>query len=49
MEELAGRDWLLSDLLGEDKYLREGDSLLRPGLYLDVPAYGYHLFEIAPG
>jgi hypothetical protein len=46
--ELAGREWLLADLLGEDRYLRGGDSLLRPGLYLDVPAYGRHVFDVTP-
>lgn len=48
-EELAGHDWRLGDVLGADEYVREGDSLLRPGLYLDVPGYGFHLFEFAPG
>ncbi len=47
-EDLAGRDWRLDDVLGEDVYVREGDSLLRPGLYLDVAGYGFHLFEFAP-
>lgn len=46
---LAGREWFLTDLLGEARYLREGESLLRPGLYLDVPGHGCHLFEITPG
>lgn len=46
---LAGRDWFLTDLLGEARYLREGDALLRPGLYLDLPGHGCHLFEITPG
>jgi hypothetical protein len=45
---LAGRTWLLKDLLSEAVYLRDGDGLLSPGLYLDVPAYGQHLFEITP-
>jgi hypothetical protein len=49
VDELAGREWFLTDLLGEARYLREGDGLLRPGLYLDVPAHGCHLFEITPG
>jgi hypothetical protein len=43
---LAGRTWLLKDLLSEAEYHRDGDGLLSPGLYLDVPAYGRHLFEI---
>ena len=45
---LAGRAWLLKDLLGDAQYVREGDALLSPGLYLDVPAHGYHLFEFTP-
>ncbi len=42
-------EWFLTDLLGEARYLREGDSLLRPGLYLDMPGHSCHLFEITPG
>jgi hypothetical protein len=45
---LAGRSWLLKDLLSDAEYVRDGDGLLSPGLYLDVPAYGHHLFEITP-
>ena len=48
LPELAGRAWLLRDLLSEARYERDGDRLLSPGLYLDVPAYGHHLFEITP-
>jgi hypothetical protein len=43
---LSGHDWTLLDTLGDARYVRPGDSLNAPGLYLDVPAYGYHLFEI---
>jgi hypothetical protein len=46
--ELAGRFWLLSDQLSEAHYLRDGDALVSSGLYLDVPAYGHHLFELTP-
>ncbi|MBC7932216.1 MAG: alpha-amylase [Rubrivivax sp.] len=46
--ELAGRFWLLSDHLSDAHYLRDGDALLSSGLYLDVPAYSHHLFEITP-
>ncbi|MET0622878.1 MAG: alpha-amylase family glycosyl hydrolase [Pyrinomonadaceae bacterium] len=45
---LANRAWLLRDLLGGASYERDGGGLLTPGLYLDVPAYGHHLFEITP-
>lgn len=43
---LRGRAWLLADALSDARYARDGDALLSPGLYLDVPAYGHHLFEI---
>lgn len=43
---LAGHAWLLSDALSDAQYPRDGDALLSPGLYLDVPAYGHHLFEM---
>lgn len=33
-------------MLGEAKYQRDGDALLKPGLYLDMPGYGYHLFQL---
>jgi glycosidase len=42
---LAGRSWELRDLVSDACYQREGDALLHPGLYLDVPAYGHHIFR----
>ncbi|UCC53368.1 MAG: hypothetical protein JSV68_05235, partial [Anaerolineaceae bacterium] len=50
-EDLGGQNWLLSDLLNANShatYVRDGDKLLEQGLYLDVPAHGYHLFDIKP-
>jgi hypothetical protein len=46
LHALRGRRWLLCDALSDAQYLRDGDGLLSPGLYLDVPAYGHHLFEL---
>ena len=43
---LEGRTLLLRDLLGEATYRREGDDLASRGLYLDMPAGGYHAFAI---
>ena len=43
---LAGTSWQLRDLLGSASYQRRGDELLDPGLYLDMPAYAYHLFDL---
>jgi len=44
---LSGCTWELRDLLSEARYDREGDGLLHPGLYLDMPAYGRHVFAFA--
>lgn len=45
-ESLRGREVRLRDLLGSDGYDRDGDELVSRGLYLDMPAWGYHLFEV---
>ena len=44
--ELAGRSWRLQDLLGDAVYERPGDDLLARGLYLDLPPWGHHVFEL---
>jgi len=36
----------LTDLMGSSKYIQDSDSLIAPGLYLDIPKWGYHVFEI---
>ena len=38
----------LRDLTGPACYEREGDELNQRGLYLDVPPWGYHVFEVTP-
>ncbi|MCI0462061.1 MAG: hypothetical protein L0Z62_34345 [Gemmataceae bacterium] len=38
----------LLDLLSSAQYERDGDELARRGLYLDLPAWGYHVFEVVP-
>ena len=43
---LAGGRWILRDMLSEISYEREGDGLAAAGLYLDMPAWGYHVFEV---
>jgi glycosidase len=44
--ELRGKRVLLRDLLSAAQYERSGDELATRGLYLDMAAWGYHLFEI---
>jgi len=42
---LARGDWILKDLLSEDKFVRAGDGLQNQGLYLDMAAHGVHLLH----
>ncbi|MGE5344646.1 MAG: hypothetical protein ACM3JH_01730, partial [Acidithiobacillales bacterium] len=44
--DLSGRVWRLADRLGPAAYERDGDDLAAKGLYLDMPAWGYHVFEV---
>ena len=46
--DLAGRTWRLRDELGDAVYDREGGELADGGLYLDLPAWGYHAFAVIP-
>ncbi len=43
---LAGGQVLLRDLLSDARYQREGAELAGRGLYLDLPAWGCHAFEV---
>jgi glycosidase len=43
---IRGRKLLLRDLMSPAQYERDGDDLAARGLYLDVPEWGYHVFEI---
>lgn len=44
---LAGKLYHLKDLMSPVVYERSGDSLVS-GLYFDLPAWGYHVFDIRP-
>jgi hypothetical protein len=46
--DLGGRPVLFADLLGSARYQRNGDELASRGLYLDLAAWAYHVFEVAP-
>ena len=43
--DLSGRTVRLEDRMGPARYDRAGDELLARGLYLDMPPWGYHVFE----
>jgi hypothetical protein len=47
-DDLSGRTWRLHDRLGEATYNRDGGDLSAHGLFLDLPAWGYHVFEVEP-
>lgn len=46
MPGLAGRTFDLVDLLGPVRYERQGDGLAGNGLYLDMPPWGHHVFDM---
>jgi glycosidase len=45
---LAGRRFTLVDRMSAARFERDGDGLVSNGLYLDMPAWGYHVFELRP-
>ncbi len=44
--DLDGRVWRLTDRMGPAVYDRNGTSLAAQGLYLDMPAWSHHVFEL---
>ena len=48
MPGLRGRDFTLVDLMSDARYRRAGDELVVTGLYLDLPAWGFNVFEVQP-
>ena len=44
--ELSGQTVRLKDLTGPASYDRDGSDLVSRGLYLDLPPWGYHVFEV---
>jgi hypothetical protein len=45
--DLTGRAVRLKDLMSPAGYDRDGNDLLSRGLYLDMPAWSYHVFEVS--
>ena len=44
--DLRGSQWRLHDTLGSTVYERQGDDLDARGLYLDMPPWGSHAFNL---
>ena len=45
-DDLIGRPVRLQDGMSSAVYDRNGDDLVLPGLYLDMPPWGYHVFNV---
>ena len=45
-DELRGRSVRLQDRTSPASYDRSGDDLSARGLYLDLPGWGYHVFDV---
>jgi hypothetical protein len=43
---LGGRQWRLRDLLSDARYERDGNDLQSGGLFMDVPPWQYHVFDM---
>jgi len=46
-EEIRGLTIRLQDLMSPAMYERDGAELFERGLYLDMPPWGYHVFELS--
>jgi len=44
--DLEGHSVQLKDLMGAATYDRDGADVLARGLFLDLPPWGYHVFEL---
>ncbi len=49
LDVLRGHAVTLVDLLGDARYERDGDALADEGMFLDMPAWGRHVFELQCG
>ncbi|MGN6131266.1 MAG: hypothetical protein ACTHOK_13090 [Nocardioidaceae bacterium] len=48
--DLAGRSWELVPLVtAGDSYHRDGDELVDPGLFVDLPPWGWHVLAVREG
>ena len=45
--DLTGRTVRLKDLMGHASVDRDGNDLASRGLYLDLPPWGYHVFDMS--
>ncbi|HEY2350794.1 MAG TPA: alpha-amylase family glycosyl hydrolase, partial [Puia sp.] len=46
IQSLADQSLRFRDMMSSALYDREGNKILSEGIYLDMPAWGYHIFEV---
>ncbi|MBK7003115.1 MAG: alpha-amylase [Rhodoferax sp.] len=44
---LGGKRVALTEMLGDEHYIRSGDEMVGPGLFIGLPAWGYNLFRLS--
>lgn len=44
-DSLRGRTWRLRDAFTSEIFERDGDHMVEPGLYVDLPAWGFHFMQ----
>jgi hypothetical protein len=47
--DLAGRRLSLVDALADETFERDGGETVDPGLYVDLPPWGFHLLAVENG
>ena len=47
--DIAGKTVRLKDMISPEVYERDGCELLSRGTYFDLPAWGYHIFDLGVG
>ncbi len=45
-DEMRSSAWRLSDQMNDVAYERDGTDLISRGLYLDLPAWRFHVFQL---
>jgi hypothetical protein len=45
-KEISQNSILLLDLMTQENYIRKGNEMVDRGLYIDLQAYGYHVFKV---
>ena len=45
-EDMTGSTVQFADVLRSERYERDGTAIAAEGLYVDLPAWGYHVFEL---